>query len=91
MHREELLSGGTSGKEHACRCKRHRQCGFDPWAGKIPWRRAWRPTPVFLPGESHEQMSQATATPMASKSWSGPKRLSMMHALRKNLVIIFQT
>jgi len=25
---------------------------FDPWLGKIPWRRAWQPTPVFLPGES---------------------------------------
>ena len=25
--------------------------GFDPWVGKIPWRRAWQPTPVFLPGE----------------------------------------
>ena len=24
---------------------------FDPWVGKIPWRRAWQPTPVFLPGE----------------------------------------
>ena len=33
----------------------HLQCGrpgFDPWVGKIPWRRAWQPTPVFLPGES---------------------------------------
>ena len=33
-------------------------CGrprFDPWIGKIPWRRAWQPTPVFLPGESHGQ------------------------------------
>ena len=29
--------------------------GFDPWVGKIPWRRAWQPTPVFLPGESHGQ------------------------------------
>ena len=31
------------------------QCGrpgFDPWIGKIPWRRVWQPTPVFLPGES---------------------------------------
>ena len=28
---------------------------FDPWIGKIPWRRAWQPTPVFLPGESHGQ------------------------------------
>ena len=26
--------------------------GFDPWIGKIPWRRAWQPTPVFLPGQS---------------------------------------
>ena len=25
---------------------------FDPWVGKIPWRSAWKPTPVFLPGES---------------------------------------
>ena len=30
---------------------------FDPWAGKIPWRRAWQPTPVLLPGESHGQRS----------------------------------
>ena len=30
-------------------------CRFDPWVGKIPWRRAWQPTPVFLPGESHGQ------------------------------------
>ena len=29
--------------------------GFDPWVGKIPWRRKWRLTPVFLPGESHGQ------------------------------------
>ena len=35
------------------RCKR---CGFDPWVGKIPWRRAWQPTPVFSPGESHGQI-----------------------------------
>ena len=30
---------------------------FDPWIGKIPWRRKWLPTPVFLPGESHGQSS----------------------------------
>ena len=41
-----------SGKEHACQCRRP---GFDPWVGKIPWRRKWQPTPVFLPGESHGQ------------------------------------
>jgi len=30
---------------------------FDPWVGKIPWRREWQPTPVLLPGESHVQRS----------------------------------
>ena len=42
------------GKESACQCRR---CEFDPWVGKIPWRRKWQPTPVFLPGESHGQRS----------------------------------
>ena len=40
--------GGTSGKEPACQCRRHKRPGFDPWVRKIPWRRAWQPTPVFL-------------------------------------------
>ena len=30
---------------------------FDPWVGKIPWRRKWQSTPVLLPGKSHEQRS----------------------------------
>ena len=38
-------------------CRRHRRHGFDPWVRKIPWRRVWEPTPVFLPGESHGQRS----------------------------------
>ena len=33
--------------------------GFNPWIGKIPWRRAWQPTPVILPGESYGQRSLA--------------------------------
>ena len=44
--------GGASGKEPACQCRRCKRRGFDPWVGRIPWRRAWQPTPVFLPGES---------------------------------------
>ena len=43
-----------SGKESACQCRR---CGFDPWVGKIPWRRKWQMAPMFLPGESQEQRS----------------------------------
>ena len=34
--------------------------GFDPWVRKIPWRRAWQPTPVFLPGESSGQRRLAS-------------------------------
>ena len=36
---------------------------FDPWVGKIPCRRAWKPTPVFLPGESHGQRSLVGYSP----------------------------
>ena len=50
--------GGANGKEPACQCRRRERCGFDSWVGKIPWRRAWQPTPVFLPGESHGQRSR---------------------------------
>ena len=41
--------GSASGKESACQSRRH---GFDPWVGKILWKREWQLTPVFLPGES---------------------------------------
>ena len=44
---------GSSSEEPTCQCRRHKIYRFDPWVGKIPWRRAWQPTPVFLPGESH--------------------------------------
>ena len=50
-----------SGKE--CQCKRCRRRRFDPWVGKIPWKRKWQPTPVFLPGKSHEQRSLAGYSP----------------------------
>ena len=43
------------GKELSCECRRHKRCGFGPWVGKIPWRKAWQPLPVVLPGESHGQ------------------------------------
>ena len=46
---------------------KHRRCGFDPWIRKIPWRRKWKPTPVFLPGKSHEQRSLMGYSPWAHK------------------------
>ena len=48
-----LLPLWLSGKESTCQCQRHRRYGFNPWVGKIPWRRKWQPTPVFLPGKFH--------------------------------------
>ena len=53
-----------SGKESTCQCRRH---GFDPWVGKIPQRRKWQPTPVFLPGESHGWKSQVGYSPRGRK------------------------
>ena len=49
---------------HAGRHKRHR---FDPWVGKIPWRRAQQPTPVFSPGESHGQRSLVGCSPQGRR------------------------
>ena len=43
--------------------------GFDPWVGKIPWRRAWQPTPVFSPGEFHRQRNLAGYNPWGRKEW----------------------
>ena len=40
---------------HMALVVKKRRHGFDPWGGKIPWRRAWQHTLVFLPGESHGQ------------------------------------
>ena len=46
------------------------QCGrprFDPWVGKIPWRRVWQSTPVFLPGKSHGQRTLTGYSPWVAR------------------------
>ena len=55
------FSVGSDGKKKK---KKNSSCnagdlGFNPWVGKIPWKREGLPTPVFLPGESHGQRSLA--------------------------------
>ena len=40
-----------------------RDMGLNPWVGKTPWRRAWQPTPIFLPGESHRKRSLVGYSP----------------------------
>ena len=44
--------------------------GFDPWVRKIPWKRAWQPTLVFLPGESHGQKSLAGCSSCGHNEWN---------------------
>ena len=61
------VPGGTSVEKPICQCRRHERPGFDPWVGKIPWRRAWQPTPVLLPGKSHGQRSLAGYSPQGCK------------------------
>ena len=61
---DRLVSRWLSGKEPARQCKR---CEFDPWVRKIPWRRKWQPTPVFLPGESHGQSGLAGYNPQGDR------------------------
>jgi len=44
------FTGGASLNEPTCQYRRHERHEFNPWVRKIPWRRAWQPTLVFLPG-----------------------------------------
>ena len=68
--------GGVSGKEPACQCRRCKRRRFDPCIRKIPWRRIWQPTPLFLPGESHGQRSLAGYSPQDLKESDMTERLS---------------
>ena len=54
---------GASGKEPVCQCRRHKRHWFDLSVRKIPWRMAWQPTPVFLPGEYHGQRTLVGHSP----------------------------
>ena len=47
--------------------------GFSPWTGKVPRRKAWEPTPVFLPGESHEQRSLVGHSPYSCNVLDTPE------------------
>ena len=60
-------------KDPTCQSRRNKRREFDPWAGKSPWRRAWQPIPVFLPGKFHGRGAWWTTDRGAAKSrthWS---------------------
>ena len=69
--------GGTRTKEPACQCRKHKRCRFNPWVGKIPWRRSWQPTPVFLPGESMDRGAWRATVHRVAKSRTWLKQLNM--------------
>ena len=52
---------------------------FNPWVGKIPWRKKWQPSPVFLPRESHGQRSPEGYSPQGHKESDITERLSAWH------------
>ena len=54
----------------------YRRQGFYPWARKIPWRREWLPSPVFLSGKSHGQGSLVGYSPRGHKESDTTERLS---------------
>ena len=69
-HRELYLispnnfPGGSDGKSILLQCGRPR---FNPWDGKISWRRKWQPSPVLLPGKSHGRRSLVGYSPWGHK------------------------
>ena len=62
-YRKQVASQVAQWERTCLQCRRHQRYGFNSWVGKIPWRRAWQHTPVFLPGESHGQRSLAGYSP----------------------------
>ena len=55
----------------------YRRPGFNPWVGKIPWRRGWLPTPVSLSGEFHGQRSLVGYSPRGLKESDTTERLTL--------------
>ena len=76
------------------------RCGFDPWVRKMPWRRKWQPTPVFLSAESHGERSLVGYSPWDHKEldttewlafWDGPhSAYGMCISLNKSLWFAFE-
>uniref|UniRef100_A0AAA9S0E7 Mitochondrial ribosomal protein L32 n=1 Tax=Bos taurus TaxID=9913 RepID=A0AAA9S0E7_BOVIN len=76
-HKLIKVKGFPGSLERLClQCWRPR---FDlPWVGKIPWRREWQPTPVFLPGKPHGQRSLASYSPWDHKGLAMTERLTLV-------------
>ena len=78
--------GGASGQESTCQCRRCQRCEFNPWVRKIPWRRKWQPTPVFLHEKSHGQRSLVGYSPWGRKELDTTVHTCMLCELRQAIL-----
>ena len=69
-------------------CRQCRRTSFDPWVGKIPWRRIWQTAPLFLPGESYGQRSLAGYSPWGRKESDTTKRLHFTSYKQQTLYML---
>ena len=76
--------GGANGKELACQFRRHKKLEFNPLVRNIPWRRAWQPTPVFLPGESGGKRSLVGYSPWGHEESDMTEETDMQDANMPN-------
>ena len=74
---------GARSKEPACECRRLKRSVFDHWIGKIPWRRAWQPSAVFLPGEFDGQRSPVGYSPWGGKESDTTERPTLSFSIGK--------
>ena len=81
-----VISRWGSGKESACQCRRHRRCSFNPWVGKISWRRKLQQlTPAFLPGGSHGQGAWKATVHRVAKTQTEPRDWAQTSAHTQNI------
>ena len=71
-------------RQSTCQCRIHR---FDPWVGKIPWRRKWQPTPGFLPRKSCGQRSLVGCSPWGHKDSDTTEPLHSLGNLWESLIL----
>ena len=75
-----------SAKESTCQCRRQRRFVFNLWVRKIPWKRKWQLTPVFLPGKFHGQRSLAGYSPWDRKESDTTDRLTHFSHLNNRVM-----
>ena len=74
----KVLSWWLRWQRICLQCRRQIKCRFDPWVGKISWRRKWQPTLVFLPGQSHGQRSLVNYRPWNRKELNTTEQLILL-------------